>query len=65
MDHDKLVETLRTVIENKQDPDVSRWPDDYDLEAIVAEVQEVIEGADADGLDPEEYWQIVERHVRP
>lgn len=60
----KLVETIRSVIENRPAPDMSRRPEDYDLEAIVAEIHEVSGGADADGLDPGEYWQIVEKHAR-
>ena len=36
MDHDQLVETIRTVVEIRQAPDVSRRPEDYGLDAIAA-----------------------------
>ncbi|MGP5266868.1 MULTISPECIES: hypothetical protein [Brachybacterium] len=65
MEHDKLLETIRSVIEHRPDSDVSHRPEDYDLEAIVAEVNQVTGGADASGLDPEQYWRIVEKHRRP
>lgn len=64
MEQDKLVETIKSVIEHRPDPDVSHQPEDYDLEAIVAEVHEMTGDKDADGLDPEEYWRIVEKHIR-
>jgi len=62
MEHSKLVEVIRSVIEHRQDPTVSHRPDDYDLGAIATEAHTQTAAEGADELDPEKYWQIVEKH---
>lgn len=64
MEHDKLVEVIRTVIEYRQDSAVSHRPEDYDLDAIAEEAHEQTAAAGVDELDPEKYWAIVEKHAR-
>lgn len=64
MEHDKLVEVIRSVIENRQDPDASHRPEDFDLDAIADEAHEQTVAAGADELDPEKYWRIVEKHAK-
>lgn len=63
MEHGKLVQVIRHAIANREDSPISRDPEDYDLEAIAAEVQERTAAAGVDELDPEEYWAIVEKHA--
>ncbi|MGO2311770.1 MAG: hypothetical protein ACTH6N_04060 [Brachybacterium tyrofermentans] len=64
MEHDKLVEVIRTVIENRQDPGASHRLEDYDLDAIATEAHEQTVAAGADELDPEKYWNIVDKHFK-
>lgn len=64
MEHSKLVEVIRSVIEHRQDSGASHQPDDYDLEAIATEAHARTVAEGVDELDPEKYWQIVEKHRR-
>lgn len=61
MEHDKLVEVIRTVIENRQDPGASHRLEDYDLDAIATEAHEQTAKEGVDELDPERYWNIVDK----
>lgn len=64
MEHDKLVEVIRSVIENRQDTSASHRLEDYDLDAIATEAHEQTEAAGVDELDPEKYWTIVDKHLK-
>jgi len=62
MEHEKLVQVIRSVIEHRQDPTVSHRPEDYDLDAIATEAHDRTVAEGADELDPEKYWRIVAKH---
>ncbi|GAA1489192.1 hypothetical protein [Brachybacterium sacelli] len=64
MEHAKLVQVITSIIENRQDPESSRRPEDYDIDAIAREAHEQTVRAGADELDPEAYWRIVQKHAR-
>ena len=63
VEHDKLVQVIRHVIVSRDDSPLSRDPEDFDLDAIAAEAHERTTSAGVDELDPEEYWEIVEKHA--
>jgi len=64
MEHAKLVQVITSVIKNRHDPSGSHRPEDYDLDAIAAEAHEQTVTAGVDELDPEKYWQILDKHSR-
>lgn len=64
MEHDKLVQVIRTVIAYRQNPEMSNRPEDYDLDAIADEAHAQTVAAGVDELDPEKYWAIVEKHAK-
>ncbi|MGP9539498.1 hypothetical protein ACT3SP_15940 [Brachybacterium sp. AOP43-C2-M15] len=64
MEHRAVVEVIRNVIENREGSEMSRSIEDYDLEAIAVEIDQRTGAADAEGLDPQQYWQIIEMHAR-
>lgn len=65
MEHAKLVQVIRSVIEHHPEPGASSRPDDYDLEAIAAEAHEQTRREGLDELDAKTYWQIVKKHAKP
>lgn len=63
MEHAKLVQVIRSVIEHHPESGASARPEDYDLESIAAEARERTRREGVDELDPETYWQIVKKHA--
>jgi len=64
MEHAELVQVITNVIENRQDPEASHRTEDYDLDAIASEAHAQTVAAGVDELDPEKYWQIVQKHAK-